>query len=185
MGPQASDGNAGFRQNQLKPDCAVRPPRTGVEIEGFDKLDDVVISHAALCRIGAWLSVCLDRADSKCRGLIAKSIADNSRATRFYLCDDRIAPFLIRAAPYGLPPIVMRDGAFGAFTAPGWEHCWCSSRMVLAPASAPWSAACASWASRDPRISRSTTTCSAGRMEQSRIADAADDHPRQVLASGP
>src|ERR1019366_10420656 len=48
-GTQASDGNAGFSMNERE--AAIAPfdrHGTGVEIEGFDKLDDVVISHAAI-----------------------------------------------------------------------------------------------------------------------------------------
>jgi hypothetical protein len=52
---------------------------TGVEIKGFDKLYDVVITHDDIVpdRRVVVLRLASDRADSKCRGLIAQSIADN------------------------------------------------------------------------------------------------------------
>ena len=53
---------------------------SGVEIKGFDKLYDVVITHDDIVpdRRVVVLRLALHRADLKCRGLIAKSIADNS-----------------------------------------------------------------------------------------------------------
>jgi hypothetical protein len=50
-----------------------------VEIKGFDKLYDVLITHDDIVpdRRVVVLRLASHRADSKCRGLIAQSIADN------------------------------------------------------------------------------------------------------------
>ena len=82
---------------------------TGVEVKGFDKLYDVVISHDDIVpdRRIVVLRLASPRADSKCRGLIAKSIADNSPRL-----DSTVAMTCHRSSPSSaaapiLPPIVI------------------------------------------------------------------------------
>ena len=65
---------------------------TSVEFEVFDELDDVVVRqcHRAIVtdRRGTVLVLVPSGPDSKCRGLIVKSIKDNSPQLEFYRCDD-------------------------------------------------------------------------------------------------
>jgi len=99
---------------------------TGVEVKGFDKLYDVVISHDDIVpdRRVVVLRLASSRADSKCRGLIAKSITDNSPRL-----DSTVAMTYHRSSPSSaaapiLPPIVISLMApfRSFFTAPVWEH---------------------------------------------------------------
>ena len=111
---------------------------TGVEVKGFDKLYDVVISHDDIVpdRRIVVLRLASPRADSKCRGLIAKSIADNSPRL-----DSTVAMTCHRSSPSStaapiLPPIVISLMApfRSFFTAPVWEHVLVLvTGMVLAP----------------------------------------------------
>jgi len=78
---QASDGNAGFGMNKREAVItSFHRHGTGVEIKGFDKMDNVVISHDDIVpdRRVVVLVWPRTRADSKCRGLIAQSIEDKS-----------------------------------------------------------------------------------------------------------
>src|ERR1019366_7685272 len=126
-GTQASDGNAGFSMNEGEAAIAsFHHQGTGVEVKGFDKLYDVVISHDDIVpdRRIVVLRLASPRADSKCRGLIAKSIADNSPRL-----DSTVAMTCHRSSPSSaaapiLPPIVISLMApfRSFFTAPVWEH---------------------------------------------------------------
>ena len=119
---------------------------TGVEVKGFDKLYDVVISHDDIVpdRRIVVLRLASPRADSKCRGLIAKSIADNSPRL-----DSTVAMTCHRSSPSSaaapiLPPIVISLMApfRSFFTAPVWEHVLVLvTGMVLAPGKRTVSAA--------------------------------------------
>ena len=119
---------------------------TGVEIKGFDKLYDVVITHDDIVpdRRVVVLRLASDRADSKCRGLIAQSIADNSPRL-----DSTVAMTCHRSSPSSaaaliLPPIVITLMApfRSFFTAPVWEHVLVLvTGIVLAPGKRTVSAA--------------------------------------------
>src|ERR1035437_9394024 len=100
--------------------------------------DDVVISHDDIVpdRRIVVLRLASPRADSKCRGLIAKSIADNSPRL-----DSTVAMTCHRSSPSSaaapiLPPIVISLMApfRSFFTAPVWEHVLVLvTGMMLAP----------------------------------------------------
>ena len=90
------------------------------------------------------LRLAFDRADSKCRGLIAKSIADNSPRLDSTVAMTRHRSSSSSAAAPILPPIVISLMApfRSFFTAPVWEHVLVLvTGMVLAPGKRTVSAA--------------------------------------------
>src|ERR1019366_6206461 len=98
------------------------------------------------CAVSARGCPCLasNRADSKCRGLIAKSIEDNSRRLDSTFAMTRHRSSSSSAAAPMLPPIVIALMApfRSFFTAPVWEHVLVLvTGMVLAPGKRTVSAA--------------------------------------------
>ena len=104
---------------------------TGVEGEGFDKPDDVVISHDDIVpdRRVVVLRLVFARADSKCRGLSVKGIKAHSPrldSTVAMTCHRSSSSFA--AAPMAPSIIISLMAPFrNFFTAPVWEPCWRSS----------------------------------------------------------
>ena len=135
---QASDWDAGFGMNERE--AAMAPFHrhgTGVEFEVFDEPNDVVVRHRAIVtdRRATVLVLASSGPDSKCRGLIVKSLKDNSPRL-----DSTIAMTQHRSSPSSaaapMPPIIisLMSPFRRFFTAPVWEHVLALiTGMVLAP----------------------------------------------------